>query len=176
MIWFDNRELLASFKALFSRCLQIPEQALKRVIICHGVAPAGEIANVPAAGESPIPAGTSRQRSSWQGADCRRGIAAHSRPNCEIVYGCGMLATRRANTGTTLVVCLRLARRFAGTPKAPHLKGLYMNRSAVTEHFRDALHHLGGIVAHSDDCVGTRFCGVSDHAIEGVLAGFLTEF
>ena len=37
---------------------------------------------------------------------------------------------------------------------------LYLDGRAVGEHFGDALHHFRGVIAHSDDGVGSVFAGV----------------
>src|ERR1039458_4641540 len=52
---------------------------------------------------------------------------------------------------------------------------LDLNRGAVRQHFGDALHHLGGIVASADHGVGAQLAGVLQHQVESLVAGLLAE-
>src|SRR6185437_10427377 len=61
----------------------------------------------------------------------------------------------------------------------PHIvllsAGLNHYRRAVSQHFRDTLHHFGGIVARSDHRVSAELSGVLQHEVESFGTGLLTQ-
>jgi len=52
---------------------------------------------------------------------------------------------------------------------------LNLDGRAIGEHFGDALHHLGGVIAHADNRVGSVLAGVPQQQFEGVFARLLAE-
>ena len=52
---------------------------------------------------------------------------------------------------------------------------LDLNGGAIRKHFGYALHHFGGVVAHTDDGVGSMFSGVLEEQFVGVFTSFLAK-
>src|SRR5712692_2690261 len=52
---------------------------------------------------------------------------------------------------------------------------LHLDGRAIGEHLGDALHHFGGVVAHSDNGVGAMFAGVLQQQFECIFARLLAE-
>src|SRR2546421_2366992 len=50
-----------------------------------------------------------------------------------------------------------------------------LDRRAIGEHFGDALHYFGGIIAHSDHGIGSVFAGVLQQKFKSILARLLAE-
>src|SRR6185295_16651601 len=67
---------------------------------------------------------------------------------------------------------LGFAVRFAGLPTSSRLGD---HRGAVAEDLGDAVHHLGRVVADSDDGVRPELRRVGDHHLEGLAAGLLAQ-
>src|SRR5467141_4884528 len=52
---------------------------------------------------------------------------------------------------------------------------LNLDGGAIGKHFGDTLHHLGGVIAHSDDGIGAVFAGVLQHKFKSIFASLLAE-
>jgi len=55
------------------------------------------------------------------------------------------------------------------------LRALDQDCRAIGEHFGNALHELGRVVAGADDSVAAQFAGVSEHQIECFTARFFAK-
>jgi len=52
---------------------------------------------------------------------------------------------------------------------------LNVDGRAIGEHFGDALHHFGGVIAHPDHGVGAVLAGVLQQKFKSILARLLAE-
>src|SRR5580704_12674208 len=81
---------------------------------------------------------------------------------------------------TAISRCVQRSRRTPGAfPQSGTGLGryaFYLNGRAVGKYFGDALHHLGGVVAHADHGVRTVLAGMLHHQFEGFFAGFFAHF
>lgn len=50
------------------------------------------------------------------------------------------------------------------------------HRRAIAQHLGQPGHHVGGVVAHADDRIGTQLPRVLDHVAVGFLAGLFAQF
>src|SRR5260370_39802590 len=59
--------------------------------------------------------------------------------------------------------------------RRPPRSTLFPYTTLFRSHFGHTLHHFGGVIAHSDDGVGSVFAGVLQQQFESILAGLLAE-
>ena len=52
---------------------------------------------------------------------------------------------------------------------------LHLDERAIREHFRDSLHHLGGVIAHGDNRVGAVFGSMLQEQFKSILARLLAK-
>ena len=52
---------------------------------------------------------------------------------------------------------------------------LHLDGRAIREHFRDSLHHLGGVIAHGDNRVGAVFGSMLQEQFKSILGRLLAK-
>src|SRR5437016_3793517 len=68
-------------------------------------------------------------------------------------------------------------RQIHVSPEEPEESGdaFNLDSRAIGEHFSDALHHFGSVIAHSDHGIGSVFAGVLQQKFKSILARLLAK-